>query len=169
MLNWLLVIFQAIVCILSEVGWPAKFFATFFPILGADFGLGALGVIQCLLGAAVLSHHVGEFALVAAFFVFALGCLNVLLGLVFRERAKTKRSIRAWRDGERDVLPTAGKVPYPLTLQSNMFTGASADEKGAPGTWRSDSMSSTATKSSLGFGRQANKFAEAQGGLALAC
>ena len=47
-LNRLLIIFQAIVLILSEVGWPAAFFNRFFPILGDDFGLGALGVIQCL-------------------------------------------------------------------------------------------------------------------------
>ena len=47
-LNRLLIIFQAIVLILSEVGWPATFFNRFFPILGDDFGLGALGVIQCL-------------------------------------------------------------------------------------------------------------------------
>ena len=47
-LNRLLIIFQVIVLIMSEVGWPAAFFNRFFPILGDDFGLGALGVIQCL-------------------------------------------------------------------------------------------------------------------------
>ena len=48
MLNRLLIIFQVIVLVMSEVGWPAAFFNRFFPILGDDFGLGALGVIQCL-------------------------------------------------------------------------------------------------------------------------
>lgn len=47
-LNRLLIIFQVIVLIMSEVGWPAAFFNRFFPILGDSFGLGALGVIQCL-------------------------------------------------------------------------------------------------------------------------
>ena len=47
-LNRLLIIFQAIVLILSEIGWPMAFFNRFFPILGDNFGLGALGVIQCL-------------------------------------------------------------------------------------------------------------------------
>lgn len=47
-LNRLLIIFQVIVLIMSEVGWPAAFFSRFFPILGNEFGLGALGVIQCL-------------------------------------------------------------------------------------------------------------------------
>lgn len=47
-LNRLLIIFQVIVLLLSEIGWPAAFFSRFFPILGEDFGLGALGVIQCL-------------------------------------------------------------------------------------------------------------------------
>lgn len=158
-LNWLLVIFQAIFCILSEVGWPAKFFSIFFPILGPDFGLGALGVIQCLLGAAVLSHHVIEFTLVSAFFVFALGCVNILLGLIFRESAKTKRSLREWKDQKKDLLPTSGSVSPPSF--HNTFAGAGyGDEKGAQA-WRSDSVNST--KSSLGFGRQATKAAEMQG------
>ena len=47
-LNRLLIIFQVVVLIMSEVGWPMAFFNRFFPILGDDFGLGALGVIQCL-------------------------------------------------------------------------------------------------------------------------
>lgn len=29
-------------------GWPAGFFDYYFPVLGSDFGLGALGVMQCL-------------------------------------------------------------------------------------------------------------------------
>ena len=33
---------------LSEVGWPQAFFDRFFPILGSDFGLGALGIMQLL-------------------------------------------------------------------------------------------------------------------------
>ena len=47
-LNRLLIIFQAIVLIMSEVGWPAPFFDTYFPVLGQSFGLGALGIIQGL-------------------------------------------------------------------------------------------------------------------------
>ena len=47
-LNRLLIICQIILLILSEVGWPQKFFSRFFPVLGYDFGLGALGIIQCL-------------------------------------------------------------------------------------------------------------------------
>ncbi|KAK7048327.1 hypothetical protein R3P38DRAFT_2868684 [Favolaschia claudopus] len=105
-LNWLLIIFQVIVLLLSELGWPAAFFARFFPVLGRDFGLGALGVIECLLGAAILSHHVDEFSLVAAFFLFAIGCLNILAGLLFRESAKLKRSITTWREHSQNVLPT---------------------------------------------------------------
>ena len=32
----------------SELRWPALFFALFFPVLGNDFGLGALGLFQVL-------------------------------------------------------------------------------------------------------------------------
>jgi hypothetical protein len=32
----------------SEVSWPIAFFDRFFPVLGSGFGLGALGIFQCL-------------------------------------------------------------------------------------------------------------------------
>lgn len=47
-LNRLLIIGQTVVLLLSEFGWPSVFFNRFFPVLGDDFGLGALGIIQCL-------------------------------------------------------------------------------------------------------------------------
>lgn len=31
-----------------EFTWIQKFFATFFPVLGPDFGVGALGIFECL-------------------------------------------------------------------------------------------------------------------------
>ncbi|KAJ7193879.1 hypothetical protein GGX14DRAFT_405239 [Mycena pura] len=90
-----LIIFQVIILILSELRWPALFFARFFPVLGNDFGLGALGLFQVLIGAQILPlHAVDEFTLVSAFFLFAVGCLNMLLGLVFRDGAKSRRSLR---------------------------------------------------------------------------
>ncbi|KAJ7809696.1 hypothetical protein B0H14DRAFT_3151501 [Mycena olivaceomarginata] len=90
----LLIIFQVIILLLSELGWPAVFFDRFFPVLGANFGLGALGIFQCLLGSQILSHRADKFPLVSAFFIFSIGCLNILLGLIFREDAKTKRLFR---------------------------------------------------------------------------
>lgn len=47
-LNRLLIIGQVIILFLSEIGWPSAFFHRFFPVLGDEFGVGALGVIQCL-------------------------------------------------------------------------------------------------------------------------
>ena len=47
-LNRLLIVGQTIVLLLSEFGWPSVFFERFFPILGTDFGLGPLGLMQCL-------------------------------------------------------------------------------------------------------------------------
>jgi len=105
-LNRLFIIFQAVVLIMAEIGWPSQFFLTYFPILGREFGLGALGLIQMLIGAAILSHRVDTFTLVAAFFLFAIGCLNTLLGLVFRAGAKTKRSVTSWREHAKSALPT---------------------------------------------------------------
>jgi hypothetical protein len=47
-LNRLLIIGQVVILFLSEIGWPSAFFDRFFPVLGDDFGVGALGVIQSL-------------------------------------------------------------------------------------------------------------------------
>lgn len=153
-LNRLLIIFQIIILILSEVGWPMSFFDRFFPVLGRDFGLGALGVIQCLIGAAVLSHFVDDFALVSAFFLFALGCLNILIGLIFRAGAKSKRSITIWRDHKRGVLPSS---------QPSSFAPASSAhtvhwEDGA--SVASGKMGGSA---GMGFGRQGEKAAGLKG------
>ncbi|KAF9014144.1 hypothetical protein BDQ17DRAFT_1396190 [Cyathus striatus] len=81
----LLIIFQTIVLLMSELSWPLSFFDKYFPIL---------------------SHHVDDFTLVAAFFLFAVGCINMLLGLIYREYAKDKRSIRAWRAEAKGILPS---------------------------------------------------------------
>ncbi|KAG6857033.1 hypothetical protein H0H87_010706, partial [Tephrocybe sp. NHM501043] len=142
---------------MSEFGWPSRFFDHYFPVLGKDFGLGALGVIQCLIGAAILSHHVDTFTLVAAFFLFSIGCLNILVGLIWRASVKSKRSVTSWREHAKSVLPThvAGvdvrpamsAAPSAPSVISNMFTG-------------SDSASQTgSSKSGFGFGRQGEKAA----------
>lgn len=47
-LNRLLIIFQAVILILSELGFPSVLFERFFPVLGKNFGLGALGLMQML-------------------------------------------------------------------------------------------------------------------------
>jgi len=106
--NRLLIITQIVILILSECSWPMSAFDKYFPVLGTGFGLGPLGVFECLIGATILSHYVDDFALVAAFFLFAIGCLNILLGLVFGAKAKQKRSTRAWRSDSDDVLPPVG-------------------------------------------------------------
>jgi len=143
-LNRLLIIGQVIILMFAEIGWPSPFFDRFFPVLGRDFGLGALGIFQALIGAAVLSHHVDDFALVSAFFLFALGCLNMLVGLIFRAGAKHKRSLMAWRD-EKSVLPrnTTGS-----TWRSRGEDVESVEEKKGFG---------------LGFGRQGEKAAGIKG------
>jgi len=145
-LNRLLIIFQAIVLFISELGVLTRFFDLYFPILGSKFGTGALGVIQCLLGAAVLSHHVDEFSLVSAFFLFSVGCLNVLVGLIYREKAKSYRHFSKFNEDKKDILPTVSTAPRPLTIATQM---SGYSEKGSA--------------SGKGFGRQASKEAAVQG------
>ena len=114
----------------------------------------------------MLSHHVDEFSLVSAFFLFSLGCLNILLGLIFRERAKPRRALRAWKETD-DVLPRTSLRSGPRPFLASASSGASAlnpvapwDEKGA-GAARSGTLLSQ--KSGMGFGRQGEKAALARG------
>jgi hypothetical protein len=104
--NRFLIIFEIMILFMSECGWPSRFFATYFPVLGPDFGVGALGIFECLIGAAILSHHINDFALVSAFFLFSVGCINILVGLIFRESSRTRRSLMEWHDTKTPKLPT---------------------------------------------------------------
>jgi len=162
-INRLLIIFQVITLILSEIGWPAAFFERFFPVLGTQFGLGALGIFQGLIGASVLSQHVDDFTLVAAFFLFVIGCLNMLLGLIFRESAKERRSIRAWRTGPQDTLPThlpAANLNRSGTAASGRsFASSTVYEEKLPESGTARSVS----RAGYGFGRQGEKAAGMKG------
>ncbi|KAG8990070.1 hypothetical protein FRB94_004025 [Tulasnella sp. JGI-2019a] len=109
--NRLFIIATTIMMILSEVGWPNKFFEDYLPILGRNFGVGILGGIQWITAASILSHHVDDFPLVAGFFLFVIGCFNILLGLVFRDSIKEKRSILSFRNAKaQEMLPTSVRV-----------------------------------------------------------
>ncbi|KAF8708892.1 hypothetical protein AX14_013543, partial [Amanita brunnescens Koide BX004] len=101
----LLIILQSIILFLSELGWPMKFFDRFFPVLGSEFGLGPLGIFQGLIATQILSHHVDDYTLVSAFFLFSIGCLNMLLGLIFRESAKDRQSPLSWRAEAKGIPP----------------------------------------------------------------
>lgn len=171
--NRLLIIFQVMFLFVSEIGLFSKFFDTYFPVLGSDFGLGALGVFECLLGAAILSHKVQTFALVSAFFLFSIGCLNILAGLIFRESAKSKRALLSWREREKSVLPDLkGKGILPMytgksDVPSFLNTVWTGDEKSYKSNI-SDHKRNMSSESghgpvSLGFGRQGEKAAAQKG------
>ncbi|KAF8346741.1 hypothetical protein F5887DRAFT_882920 [Amanita rubescens] len=148
-LNRLLIIGQMIILFLSEFGWPSVFFERFFPILGKDFGLGPLGLQ--LIGAAVLSHYVDTFTLDSAFLVFSVGCLHILLGLIFGSSARAKRSVTSWRDQLEPPLPSyspGSATPRTLGSPPSLVWG----DKKAGG---SDSSSGPG----MGFERQAEKAA----------
>jgi len=151
----LFITLQLLFLLLSEVSWPMAFFDHFFPVLGTQFGLGALGVFQGLIGATILSHHIDKFALVSGFFLFSVGCLNMALGLVFREKAKSMRSIRACKKEEDPgALPMhTGDIPTP-TFHPSLFGGNAAD---------SDSSGPGDKVNRLGFGRQGERQAGLKG------
>lgn len=155
-LNRLFIIGQCVVLILSELGWPEQFFVNYLPVLGPSYGVGILGAMQVFLGAAVLSHHVPTFALVSAFFLFSIGCLNILLGLIFRASIKEKRLLLSWRN-KTPALPThVERAATVVSVATDAFSHFSSkkseasDEKAAQG-------------HGYGFGRMAEKTAEQKG------
>lgn len=152
--NRLLIIFQVIVLLLSEIGWPTAFFNHYFPVLGTSFGLGPIGIFQCLLGAAILSHHVDDFTLVAAFFLFAIGCLNMMLGLIFRDTARSRRSITEWRTEAKGVLPSSKDLRPTFARPASSFV---------PSLFKTNNDSSSREKTGFGFGAQGEKTAGLKG------
>lgn len=109
------------------------------------------------IGAAILSHHVDDFALVSAFFLFSIGCLNMLIGLIFREKGKTKRSVTSWRDHAKSVLPPpVQNVARAASSASTLWGPTFSEKKG--------SMKDLGARfAGYGFGRQGEKEAGKKG------
>jgi len=114
--------------------------------------------MQCLIGASVLSHYVNDFPLVTAFFLFSIGCVNILFGLIFREKAKDKRSILSWRERGKDVLPT-----HVRGVDVRPVTGAVSAVFSRGGKDLSQQPSDAPSRPGLGFGKQGEKAAVLKG------
>jgi hypothetical protein len=129
-------------------------FDRIFPVLGSEFGVGALGLFQVFIGAAILSHHVNRFTLGSAFFLFVVGCVNaIVIGVWLREKAKSKRSITSWKEHSRSVLPSVG--PYTSSgpaFVSHLYTGSSVSKGSSGCSERFDEKFV-----GRGFGRQGEK------------
>ncbi|KAF9505768.1 hypothetical protein BS47DRAFT_1322196 [Hydnum rufescens UP504] len=161
-INQLFIIFQVLLLFFSEISWPSSFFDNFIPVFGSSHGVGILGFMQIFIGAAVLSHHVGTFALVSAFFLFAIGCMNVLLGLTYRASIKTKRSLTSWRDrvpelprSASDFHSNAKSAAGVFGVGGSVFTNVSSNEK--------EQLPTGSAHSGYGFGRQGEKHAGLKG------
>jgi hypothetical protein len=155
-LNRLFIIGQCIFLVLAEIGLPQGFFVNFFPVLGPNHGVGILGAMQVFLGAAVLSHHAPTFALVSAFFLFAIGCLNILLGLIFRAKIHERRALLSWHN-EAPALPN---------YVERHATGTSAATDAASSSFGSKKSSDPEKAESghgYGFGRRAEENAKLKG------
>jgi len=159
-INHLFIIFQCILMLLSEISWPQAFFDNFIPVLGAQHGVGILGFMQIFIGAAVLSHHVGTFALVSAFFLFAVGCLNVLMGLAFRASIKSKRALMSWRERVPDLPRNTSDLSI-ASAKAGVFGSVFGDQEKAPST--SSAGQPASSHGGYGFGRQGEKHAGLKG------
>lgn len=118
----------------------------------------------------------------SAFFLFSIGCLNVLLGLIFRERAKAKRSITSWKEQAKSALPVPVQqgLGAAKTVSSHLGMWPESDEeKSKLGHVFKNSLSSKHSIGSngsngsgitpkrdfsgMGFGRQGEKAAHLKG------
>ncbi|GAA5889442.1 hypothetical protein JCM5296_006362 [Sporobolomyces johnsonii] len=88
-----------IACFAAELPPPTSFTQRFwhyaFPPFGKEFGVGVLGSVQVFVGCTILSHSVSGFVVVAGWFLFVVGLLNLIFGLAFGARLKTIRSLIA--------------------------------------------------------------------------
>jgi hypothetical protein len=164
-LNRLLILIQVIFLILSEIGWPDAFFTHFIPFLNDEHGVGAIGVFECLIGAQVNSHAGAAFPMVAAFLLFSIGCLNIILALIFGKAAKSHRSILSWRS--RYNLPkTTADLTRAADQKAHSSPAWSADssifnEKSNGRQSPIDGYSTSPPR--YGFGKQGQKQAEHAG------
>jgi len=108
---------------LSEIGRPQRFFLSYLPVLGQDFGVGVLGGMQWITAASILSHHVDVFPLVAGFFLFVIGCFNIILGLAFGASIKDKRSITTFRETKAKELLPGSRIRVLQTSTASVFSG----------------------------------------------
>jgi hypothetical protein len=116
------------------------------------------------IGATILSHHVDDFTLVAAFFLFSLGCVNILLGLIFGAAARSKRSITEWRSDHKGVLPSVTNKRSIFLRPGDAFTFNNNNEKG-PSEFGVGPWNSSTTSWGSGFGRRGEKAAGLKGRL----
>jgi hypothetical protein len=132
------------------------------------YSFAKISIKSLRISTQILSHHVDDFTLVSAFFLFALGCLNMLLGLIFRESAKAKRSITSWRAEAKGILPTsADKRPVFVNatpIVSSMFSQEKGQQVYVSHETVTDAHSFKSTeKAGYGFGRQGEKVAGLRG------
>jgi len=146
-INRLFIIAQVTILAFSEMDWFPQLFDRFFPVVGPEFGLGPLGVFQCLIGGTVLSHHVRQFALGSGFLLFSIGCLNIVIGLILGVAAKTIRSGGMWESDSLVFLPSFTRRKPAPTLDDSV-PGAAPGPSGSSG---------------VGFGKQAEKGAGMHG------
>lgn len=142
-------------------------------MLGPDFGVGILGGIQWITAASILSHHVDTFPLVSAWLLFAVGCINILLGIALRKHIKVDRSIHTFREAKAKELlpaPIQSAVPGFKILETSI--GSVFDKKGdisRNNTGRSGSDMTERSFGGYGFGRQGEKAAGIKGTSSYSC
>lgn len=85
----------------------------------------------------------------------------MLLGLIFRESAKSKRSITSWRAESKGILPTDVQAPVFVNASPAFGPTHTGGEKSMDnsqfGSWKSTE------KAGYGFGRQGEKAAGLRG------
>lgn len=70
-----------------------EFFQIFFPPLGQTFGVGFLGSLEVYIACTQLSHNINKTSRASFWMLFVIGLINVLFGVIFGRRIRSKRSL----------------------------------------------------------------------------
>ncbi|ORY78920.1 hypothetical protein BCR35DRAFT_304953 [Leucosporidium creatinivorum] len=119
----LILIFALLAEIPPHSRFTQRFWTYCFPPFGESFGTGVLGVVQVFVGCSALSHSNQQFPLVAFWFLFIVGFLNILFGLAFGASLKSLRSI----------FPSPSSPSQPSGLKSLRMNAA--PHAGAPSSY----------------------------------
>ena len=101
------------------------------------------------------------FALVSAFFLFSIGILNILLGLIFRSPIKERRMILSWRN---KAPPQVERAASAISAASDLYSQFSSKKSDVEKGEKSAHQATAGGKGfSFGFGRQGGLKAEYAG------
>jgi hypothetical protein len=123
-----------------------------------------VAVVISRIGATVLSFHVDFFARFTSYFLITIGCINAfILGLIFRQHIKLRRSLTSWRERAKDVIPTKVAGVNVAPIIDHVPDAIHAFRAGKGDSQKDNNGKTTMFTNGMGFGKEGQKFAGLNG------